>query len=256
MTVCLQGKKILITRQQDQAKPFSEKVKQYGGVPIEVPLLKISCKPEVDLQILERLQEYEWIFFTSANGVRCFFNVCKKHDVDFKSMKETQFAVVGHKTESELKKYEFAADFIPSVYNAEVMAREFLSYYSADGPLLIARGNRSRDILPDTFLNKRIAFDAIEVYETVYNAKMQGMLNRLLMENSLDFLTFASPSAVDAFIKLAIGNPKLDMIKAKNCACIGTTTAKKAKEYGFSNRIIPNEFTIEGMLEKISESLW
>ncbi|WP_099158669.1 uroporphyrinogen-III synthase [Virgibacillus ndiopensis] len=251
MAASLHGKKILITREEHQAKVFSKKVLQFGGIPIEVPLLKISCKDGFyNNQLLRNLQQYKWIFFTSVNGVNCFFELLKTNYV-FHDFINYQVAAVGEKTEEALQKHGVSVDFIPSTYNAEMMAKEFLFAYPFAGPVLLVRGNRSRDVLPVEFRKKYITFDTIEVYETTYNYQSSNKLNDLFIDPTIDFITFTSPSTVEAFIDLINSDENLINAKKTVCVCIGTTTEQKANELGFINTIIPNHFTIDEMLNRM-----
>ncbi|WP_188453496.1 uroporphyrinogen-III synthase [Virgibacillus oceani] len=253
MAASLHGKKVLITREENQAKVFSEKVLQCGGTPIEIPLIKISCKSCIqNNQLVRNLHQYKWIFFTSANGVNCFFELLKRNGIPNKSLK-CQVAAVGHKTAEALQQYGVPADFIPSAYNADVMSREFLIAYPTADRVLFVRGNRSRDVLPDVFLKKNIRFDMIEVYETDYNYQSAVRLNDILLETDFDFITFTSPSTVEAFINLMNDADCIEKAKKTICVCIGTTTEQKANEMGFNNTIIPNHFTIDDMLAAMTD---
>lgn len=251
MSVTLHEKRILITREENQAKEFSEKIIQYGGKPVEIPLLKISCKDEPEnKQLLQNLHHYNWIFFTSANGVACFFNLISQYRWSRKVLENIRFATVGHKTAQILESYGYKSDFIPSVYNADAMVTEFAEKFTViDEPLLIVRGNKSREILPDWFAKHKIRFDAIEVYETMDNIRVKDELNHLLNKNKLDFITFTSPSAVEAFIKMNGSQ----IPKNQVYVCIGTTTKQRAFELGIINTIAPELFTIDGMLERMSD---
>ncbi|MBY7143241.1 uroporphyrinogen-III synthase [Virgibacillus sp. NKC19-3] len=246
MAISLRDKKILITREEKQAKTFSDKVLTYGGLPIVVPLLKISCKDrEENKRIFSNVNRYEWIFFTSSNGVSCFFQLAKQYHVNNAILKNKRLAVVGHKTENTLKTFGYAADFTPTVYNADTMANEFLSIYTGSGPILLVRGNRSRDVLPTVFAAHGITYDSAQVYEMSYNYQMADRLNTTLT-NTFDFITFTSPSTVEAFVEMT------SIPHEATCVCIGTTTQRRASELGFTSILTPEEFTIDGMLQCIS----
>ncbi|MBP1947689.1 uroporphyrinogen-III synthase [Virgibacillus litoralis] len=249
MSVPLHEKRILITREENQAKEFSEKVKQHGGKPIEIPLLKISCKDKLEnKQLLENIHHYKWIFFTSSNGVVCFFQFAKQYKWMSNVLDKIKFATVGHKTAQTLEAYGYKADFIPSIYNADAMATEFTEKYTVvDEPLLIVRGNKSREVLPEWLTKHEICFDVLEVYETMYNFRVEEELNQLLNQNKLDFITFTSPSAVEAFSEMSNGQIRKNQV----FVCIGTTTKKRALELGITNTLTPEQFTIDGMLEQI-----
>ena len=250
MSAILSDKKILITRERNQARLLTEKVLHHGGIAIEVPLLKINCTQTVgNEKVLANLSSYHWIFFTSANGVHCFFEMIKAYGPHI--LRSCKFAVVGHKTDHALKEHGFQADFIPTIYNADTMASEFMAMYPSTNRLLLVRGNKSRDILPKEFSLYGYKVDLIEVYKTTYNYEMKQKLNQQLLENNIDFITFTSPSTVDAFVEMIDKNSYFET----KCVCIGTTTEKRAQEQGFKKTLVPNQFTIEGMIERISEYL-
>jgi|SRR5690625_2677226 len=246
----LKDKKVLITREKQQAKVFAEKVLRYGGIPVEVPLLKITCKDRAeDRWAFQSLSKYKWIFFTSANGVHYFFQLAKKYHVHQNLFKNIKLAAVGHKTEKALETHGLTADFIPTIYNAAHMADEFFMRFPDEDPFLLVRGNRSRNVLPEAFSKIGATFDMIEVYETVYNEEATEDLNKALVEHQFDFITFTSPSTVDAFMKLQKDRLAIEKSGRTIFVCIGSTTEQRAKEVGFHHTLSPREFTIEGMLD-------
>lgn len=248
MTSALDGKKILVTREKKQAKFFSELIKEKGGIPVEVPLLKISVVDQAEnLKLLQNWVDYKWIFFTSANGVHYYFQLLKKYGIKTESFEKKNIAAVGHKTENALKEYGYAADFIPTIYDAETMATEFFKIEKEKGPILIIRGTRSRDVLPTFFSEHDIPFDMVTVYQTVYNEEAQKRLNDVLQQDAIDYITFTSPSTVEAFVKMADQKPD------KLCVCIGTTTERRAKELGFNKLLTPKEFTVDAMIKVLME---
>lgn len=248
----LEGKKILVTREASQAQAFSRQIALAGGIPIELPLLAIHCTKRIEDQpIWNRLDTYSWILFTSANGVECFYNQLRDLGISENKFASAKIGAVGHKTENVLKQYRKLADFIPTVYDAETMGTEFLRKNPRPGTILLVRGTKSRDVLPQLFARENIAFDSLEVYETVYNKHIGDKLPKTLASNDFDFLTFTSPSTIESFLEMG-GNP--NSVKAKIC-CIGTTTAEKAERSGFSNILTPDEFTIEGMIEAMEHAI-
>lgn len=238
----LKGKRIIVTREAGQAKSFSEKIRELGGIPIEIPLLRInSITASNEQDVFNRLKSYDWIIFTSANGVNCFFAAYDKNGVHFGE--QVKIAAVGHKTDLALQRFGYTADLVPDTYDAESLAAIFLPIYQNREQILLVRGSRSLDILPKKFMERGITFDSIEVYETMINEGIKERLNEVIQKNAFDYLTFTSPSTVNAFIDL-YGEPV-----PVPCVCIGTTTEKAASAAGFNQLITAKTFTIEGMLE-------
>lgn len=252
MDIDLQGKNILVTREKNQAQDFADKIKHFGGNPYIVPLLKVShVDSKNHLKILENLQQYEWIFFTSAHGVHCFFESWKR-SLGARRLTHQKIAVVGTKTNEVLKAYGYQATFIPSTYNAETMAREFLSEYNPKKTILLVRGKLASPILPDIFTKAAISYDCLTVYETYVNDESKELLIESLHYSHLDYITFTSPSTVDAFFSLI---ENVDQLEGKKIVCIGTTTETSAKEKGLSNILVPQHFTIEGMIAEIGDHI-
>lgn len=238
----LKGKRIIVTREAGQAKSFSEKIRELGGIPIEIPLLRInSITASNEQDVFNCLKSYDWIIFTSANGVNCFFAAYDKNGVHFGE--QVKIAAVGHKTDLALQRFGYTADLVPDTYDAESLAAIFLPIYQNREQILLVRGSRSLDILPKKFMERGITFDSIEVYETMINEGIKERLNEVIQKNAFDYLTFTSPSTVNAFIDL-YGEPV-----SVPCVCIGTTTEKAASAAGFNQLITAKTFTIEGMLE-------
>lgn len=249
MSFPLKNKKILVTREKSQIKPFSDLLLERKAKPFEIPLLKIDC-----LNVKEKLaqlnfQKIEWIFFTSAHGVNCFFSQIIDHSI----LANCNIATVGHKTELALKKYQFKADFIPSTYNATVMSKEFLEKYPHANNILLVRGNISRKELIEVFSEKQINFETITVYETKFHDEIQETFIQTLNQHRFDFLTFTSPSTVQAFYSFVKEEENVDEFLQIPTVCIGTTTEKYAKELGFQHTFIPETFTIESMVDKMEE---
>lgn len=246
MTNSLRNKKILITREAEAAKQFAKQIRKYGGEPVLAPLLEIRCLPYVFEGFAEgKLAQFEWIFFTSVNGVRCFLNQSP-------NIESCKIAAVGPKTAKAVEESGYAVDFIPSTYNAEVMAKEFFSTYPDSGHALFVRGNLASSVLLDAFTKANKSYKCVEIYETTINMQAEACLRAVLREQSIDFVTFTSPSTIDAFLQLTIGEP---IPKKLPVVCIGTTTEAHAREVGFTKTIVPENFTIEGMIEVMSREM-
>ncbi|MGR9049177.1 uroporphyrinogen-III synthase [Halobacillus faecis] len=242
----LQGKRILVTRGQSQARSFIERIEAEGGVIYHTPLLSFQLNDsESHQEILTRLHDYSWVFITSANGVKFFFELLKKYKVEVPH--HLKFAIIGSKTEKHLNELGFQADFIPSKYHASSMGEEFLAREPLPGLILYIRGNRSRDALPRMFKDKGVFFHSMTVYDTLLVEDKKPEILAWIQERKIDALTFTSPSTVRAFVS---------MVKEKGteipCFCIGPTTAKEADKCGFTNVHVPEQFTITHMLKEMT----
>ncbi|WP_121639624.1 uroporphyrinogen-III synthase [Virgibacillus sp. Bac330] len=250
MSLPLDGKRILVTREQDKATDFAKKITDLGGEPVQVPLINITCKRPINGDFAQQLSNCNWIFFTSGNGVSCFFQFVKHDAVALENVVQTKIAVVGNKTDHKLKEITGrSADFVPSSFDAETMAEEFLSQYPTDDHFLLVRGNLSRHVLPERFKQSNKTFTMLEVYETHKNVKVKPLLQCAITNTQIHYITFTSPSTVEAFV---------DLIGVRNvapCVCIGTTTEQRAKELGFTKVLTAKDFTINGMIDCIKQDV-
>ncbi|WP_010099018.1 uroporphyrinogen-III synthase [Ornithinibacillus scapharcae] len=249
MHLPLSGKNVLVTREASQAKYFSDKILEYGGHVYEVPLLKITCRNDTNNQaIFNNLIQFEWIFFTSVNGVQCFFSLLEQNHLDVPKIK---FAAVGHKTEDALQQYGYTAELVPAIYDGENLVDEFLRKYNDIGQVLLVQGSRSRDVIERGLHERGISYQSIVVYETRYNDDIGAELKEVLSTTELDFITFTSPSTVEAFKRLYAE----EVSQAITIVCIGNTTERRAIELGFKNTISPKVYTVESMVEIMCNQL-
>lgn len=248
MALPLSGKKVLVTREASQAKLFSNQLHECGASVVEVPLLKIACRTDFIEKLPQPLEKFQWVFFTSVNGVRCFFEIVINKNWDLSNVK---FAVVGHKTGEVLNQYGYQAEIIPSKYDGKTMVKEFLENYHNIGQVLLVQGSRSRDVIERGFEEAGVPYHTIVVYETVYNGEISEHLQQVLNTTKFDFITFTSPSTVEAFVKFSNREISNDTL----IVCIGTTTEERARQLGFNNVISSDLFTIEGMIQVMCDTV-
>lgn len=245
----LNKKRILITREKTQAKLMQKQIENNHGIAIVTPLLKIVPYYDKNKRtIFSSFKNYDWLFFTSVNGVNHFFNQLSNK----KLITHSKIAAVGHKTAEAIQTHGYSVDFMPTIYNAETMAAEFLSSAKQVNHVLFVRGNLSRSTLLTEFTKANITYSKIVVYETTVNQAIKDDLLQKLKEG-IDYLTFTSPSTVKAFVELIENKDLLHKAQQIDCFCIGTTTQNTAIKYNFKRTFIPQQFTIESMINKMIE---
>ncbi|MEI4829472.1 uroporphyrinogen-III synthase [Bacillus sp. FJAT-53711] len=244
----LRGKTVLITRAKQQAKEMSTEVRKQGGIPLEIPLLHITAvSNESFQQVRDELDTYNWIIFTSKNGVNFFLDGIKQ------SLPHTiKIAAVGVKTKKELEKRGYTVHFVPTAFVAEAFAEEFVSYIGSGTRVLLPKGNLARDVIPEALRGHGAIVRELVVYETAVHVQKREQLIDALQSRGIDVITFASPSTVQSFIALLEDENWREWIKECTIACIGPITEREARKH-FQNLLIPKEYTIESMLQCISE---
>jgi uroporphyrinogen-III synthase len=272
--VPLQGQRILITRTHEQAGTFSEQLSALGAIPVEFPTIRVV--PPEDWEPLEnalkRLCEadwYDWLVFTSANGVRICFERLYGLGYDTRSIGNVRVAAIGPATALELAKYGVTVDLVPAEYIAEGIAAALLDDARKRGePLegkkvLLARAAEARNVLVTELQHAGAIVDVVAAYRTVgvTNEDEQGReILRLLESQQLDILTFTSSSTVRNFMHWLIqcdrdvADSLLSNVTSHarpKIACIGPITLQTAREFGLDVHIEAQEYTIAGLIEAI-----
>ncbi|MBJ8102287.1 MULTISPECIES: uroporphyrinogen-III synthase [Bacillus cereus group] len=246
----LAGKTVLITRAQHQAKQMSVAVKERSGIPLEIPLLRMEGMSHREIQhIAGQLHSYDWVIFTSKNGVAFFLDSLRK-----KLPGPIKIAAVGVKTKLELEKRGYQVDFVPTAFVAEVFAEEFVKKLSGNECILFPKGNLARDVIPVKLREMGVSLEELIVYGTKENVMKKQELIVALEEGKVDIITFTSPSTVTSFVRLLEGTNWREWTKKCTIACIGPITEKEASLY-FSHVIVPKEYTVEALLQCICESI-
>ncbi|WP_062047904.1 uroporphyrinogen-III synthase [Bacillus sp. JCM 19034] len=242
------GHRMLVTRAKEQAYVLSNAIKMAGGVPIEVPLIAFRAVNEQLLKKeMKRLYEYDWLIFTSANGVRYTLQSYAEHIKQFRD--HFQIAVVGEKTAEALLTYGLMADLLPSEYVAEDLLDTLHSKLKPTDKVLVARGQLGRATLIKGMVRKGIEVKEIVVYETY--CPTNHLEFKCAMQLDPTFLIFTSSSTVRHFVQLCsdIGI-ELSSISSK-IACIGPIAKKSAMQSGLKVDVMPRVYTIEALVEEI-----
>ena len=236
------SKKVLLTREDNSA--VAEILKSKGVGAIELPLVKINLQAEEDelRDVFAEMGRYDWLTFSSVNGVRGFFGEFLKSFDDIRALGIARIACVGEATARELKKYFLRADVVPEISTAENMAQAMADYETLENlKILCIIGNLAGNELFDALEKKRAIVDALEVYKTeIARVEKDCAAAAEFRKTGADAVVFASPSAVEGFAKnaenLALSvkavRPKIVAIGAKTAAAVekfGMKVAAQAK---------------------------
>lgn len=235
------GKKILVTRDKNQAGEFSNKIEKMGGVAVELPFIEIESV--LSKVTPEDLKEYSALLFNSPNGVREFM---KKID-DIRSLAHLKIGAVGSKTKELLEEYKIKADFIPEEYMVSKLAELSLEYTKSGEKILII----TSDISPcdtDKFNSMYDReFHKIVAYNTKKIIREKDEVIKVL--NKVEVVTFLSSSTVDAFYASIDGD--LECVKNIKFASIGPVTSETMRKYGFSVDYEAKVYDINGILDAL-----
>jgi len=247
----LAGYRILNTRAVHQATTLTKKIEQIGGTSIEIPLIEIKrSQPNISLKsVIQDFSSDDWIVFTSKNGISFFFEHLSEEKLRIDYLSHVNIAVVGEKTKKTAEKYQLNVKACPSNYTAESLKDELIEKVKKDSKILIVRGNLARPTLREGL--KEIGFSIIDfiAYETKHIIHNEDLLQKLIRNKQLDFITFTSSSTVESFISF-INNYNLnEFLKDFVFVSIGSVTAKTLSSYGLKPVLTPDKFTIDGMID-------
>ena len=184
---------------------------------------------------------YTWIVFTSSNGVDFFFDEMKENQKDIRGLAGIRFAVIGSGTKEALEARGIYADFVPSRYSGRDLAAEWIPGLTRKDHVLLLRAEEASPELTQALEQAEIPYQAIPLYTTEIDRRKEEELKRALPE--VDYITFASASAVKAFVSMA---GDLSGLTAK-VICIGPVTERAAIKAGLSVHQSAVVYTAEGI---------
>ena len=246
------GKTFVVTRARAQASVLTERLEKEGAKVIEAPAIKI-VDPE-DFAPLDNAQShlasYDWVIFTSANGVDLFFDRLLKNGKDARAFANNKIAAIGSATADMLTAYGLTADLIPASYKAEDLADTLLPQLQKGSKVLLARAKEARNVLPEALKAAGADVEVVAVYETVADCENKDELITCLQNKEIDCITFTSSSTVTNLLK-ALGDSK-NLLTDITLAAIGPITAKTMEKHGLKPTVCAETYTIDGLMEALN----
>jgi hydroxymethylbilane synthase len=257
----LSNKRIVVTRSQEQSQEFADKLAALGAEPIVFPVIQFEPLPTDELDAaLVKIETYDWILFTSGNAVDFFWQVVSgKWQVASKLRNKEcgiRIAASGSATARKLSDLGIEADFIPGEFVGEKLVAGLGDLTGKR--VLLPRAKIGRPKIAELLREQGAEVDDIALYDTITAVPTPQSLAEL--HQGFDVLTFTSPSSVRNFLKIiatqdlrgfvrrAVGN--LGGLET-TIACIGPITRDEAQESGLTVHIMPQEYTIDGLIEAI-----
>ena len=239
------GKGVVMTRPEKQADDLAKKLTAEGAYPISFPAIKIvppSDWSELDTAI-EEIASYDWLIFTSANGVSFFFERLRERNKDVRDLKGIKICCIGPATAKQIENRGIKVDLVPGKYIAEGILESFTGVDLQDKKILIPRAAKARDVLPAGLKKFGAQVDVVTTYQTINSGRKKEELIELLEEGKVDIITFTSSSTVTNFREIMGEGFKLP--ENIEVACIGPVAAAAAQKAGFRVDIRQEEYTME-----------
>lgn len=248
------GSRVVVTRTRDQASQLSRQLLDMGAEVIEIPTIKIVPPDEHQdlVDVLVGIGSYDWLIFTSPNGVSTFFDYFFKTYEDVRDLGAVRIAAVGPGTAAKLKELHLKVDVMPEQYVSSRIAAALAKFESLDNlKMLILRAQVANRELPKALEEMGAIVDDVACYKTVLETDDRSGAAASLLEAGADWVTFTSSSTVENF-HARFDLPKLlKQFPRMKLASIGPETTKALSSLGLAPNVEPREHTIEGLAKSL-----
>jgi uroporphyrinogen III methyltransferase/synthase len=246
------GKTIVLTRDTAGNAESAAQIIARGGNPL--PFATIRIKPLTDsnefLGALAKFSRYEWIVFTSGNGVTIFFEALEGLGKDARVFGSAKVAAIGGQTAARLAQFGVKADFVPDVFTAKELGKQLIRSANLWGrKILLLRSQIASSELVELLAGAGAEVDNVSIYTAVAEKRESSRLVKGIREGTIDWLTFGSPSSVDGFFE-QVPAEAVNAGKVK-VASIGPVTSARLKQLGVTVDATAREHTIDGLLDAI-----
>ncbi len=247
----LSGKRIVVTRTRKQAGALSNRLRDLGAEVIELPTIRIE--PPSDLrafaELVQEAHAYDWIVFTSPNGVSAFFEMFYKLYDDARDIGAARIAAIGPATARRVRDFNLKVELQPDEFVAEAVVREFKKEGDIENlRILIARAEEARDLLPRELGALGAIVDVASAYRTVAETDDRTEARARLAAQGADMITFTSSSTVENFLALGLPWPQRMQV-----ASIGPITSATARARGLSIAVEARRHDVPGLVEAIHD---
>jgi uroporphyrinogen III methyltransferase/synthase len=246
------GQTIVVTRAREQAAALADPLRELGAHVLELPTIEIR-PPEswaaLD-QAIGEIGQYDWLIFTSANGVRYFTERLDATGKDLRDLK-ARICAIGPATAASVRALHLNVDLMPEEYVAESVLAAFERTDLSGKRVLLPRAAKARDVIPAELGRRGARVDVLAAYQTVIPENAAQRAAEIFEgEHKPDWITFTSSSTVAHFAQLC----PADTLRGVRVASIGPVTSATARELGIEVHAEPREYTIAGLVEAIVEA--
>jgi uroporphyrinogen-III synthase len=250
----LDGQTVLVTRPRELSLSLVGEIERHGGKAVVVPVIRIEPPKswvECDTAVA-RLRDFSAIVFTSVSGVQGFLDRCRTLGTDFAVFSSMRIYAVGERTREALEQSGVSVTTSPLKYTAADLAQSIVSEEVAGKRVLLPQGNLARKELSDRLKEKGALVETVAVYRNLDLAAESATALVLELERfKFDGITFASPSAVRALVRLLGGAPLPRRNGRPWVAVIGPTTEEATRSLGIPVDCVAGESTAEGMMDAV-----
>ena len=254
----LSGRRVVVTRRSEQAGSFAQRLTELGADVLEVPTIKITRPKETDaiVDALLELNSYDWLVFTSVNGVTAFFDIFFRRFQDLRDIGGVRIAAVGPATAAKLRELHLQVDLTPEEFAGKKIAAAFAKFQTIENlKMCLLRAEVANPDLPKALEELGAIVDDIAVYQTVAETEDPSGAGATLLEGGADWVTFTSSSTVEHF------HTRFDLPKLRKkfpqlrLASIGPETSKAVRALGLEPAIEAKEHTTDGLIAALLKAV-
>jgi uroporphyrinogen III methyltransferase/synthase len=249
----LAGKTIVVTRARTQASRFAALLAEYGARVVELPTIEFEPPESFELadRAIEELESYDWVVFTSPNGVVRFVERLLENGRDLRAFGRTRIATIGPETGKKVRALHLDPDLVPDSYVAEGLVDAFEGRAVEDQRILIPRAQEARETLPEELRKLGAEVHVAPVYRTVRPVPDEAAITAF-REKRVDMVTFTASSTVTNFMAFFEEGGR-EVLEGVKTASIGPITSEKARSFGLAVDVEPGEYTIPALADAIVE---
>jgi uroporphyrinogen-III synthase len=257
-SLILKGRRVVVTRAKDQAPELSAKLAALGAEVVELPLIRISkhIEKQALADVLLELGSYDWIVFTSANGVRYFFEEFLRIFDDIRALGLLRFACIGEATGKAIRELHLKIECQPKVATGEALADELIATGSLDSAkVVVITGNLNRDTLVTKLEGAYAIVDQLQVYQTEKTDLGNDPAAADFRAKGADAILFASSSAAQSFVDQAPALALAPGAKRPLAGSIGELTSETMKAAGLPVDFVAKQPSLDALVDALVKKL-
>ncbi|MEO8070487.1 MAG: uroporphyrinogen-III C-methyltransferase [Acidobacteriota bacterium] len=253
------GRRVVVTRSQEQAQELIDELENLGAQTIQAPTFRVT--PPDDPEALDRaaasVDDYDWVIFESANAVTRFLSALSRGPRDVRALGDVRICAIGPSAADRLIAGGLKPDIVVAEFGGEGVGEMMHAMAPlTDAHVLILRPDHVRGVIGDDLNRRGAAVDDLVVYRTAPAASdspAAQSLYRTLLDGQVDAVTFTSATAVRRFAALIGEEQATDLLNTTTVVAIGPVTAAAAREMGIENVLVPDSYTVSGLVQVLVE---
>jgi uroporphyrinogen III methyltransferase/synthase len=254
----LAGRRVVVTRARAQAAELTQALQALGATAVACPTLEIKAPTSwaaLD-QALARLEQYEWLAFTSANGVEFFLRRMTELQLSQTALAAKQICVIGAATAKRVRSAGLRVDLLPTVFTSEGFVAAFRQQYgrTQGKRMLLPAASATRDAIRPALALLGVQVDVVAAYQTALPAVTAAEALRLLSAPPADYIIFTSPTTVAHLAALLETQDLAAALAATRVACLGPATAAAARRAGLQVALQPAEQSVPALVAALAEA--